>query len=113
MTSSDTTAGPPSFRERVSAYLHEHPRLRRELYFAVGALGAGLIALPLLIFLAGSLTLGAYESGRLGAFLADFYGGLVRGWLPVWGVVLGPYALLLFLRSSRFILRRFLTPTGV
>jgi hypothetical protein len=113
MSASDSTATAPTLRQRTSAYLQERPRLRRELYFAAGALGAGFIALPLLIYLAGSLTLGNYESGGLGAFLADFFGGLFRGWPPAWGVVLGPYALVLFLRLCRLIWRRVLTRDDV
>lgn len=108
MSDTDSTTAAP-VRGRVSAYLQERPRLRRELGFAGGAFAAGFIALPLLIYLAGVLTLGNYESGNLGAFLADFFGGLVRGWPPAWGVVLGPYALILFLRLLRFVWRRFLS----
>jgi hypothetical protein len=110
MSHPDTIAASPSFRQRYSAYLHERPRLRRELYLLGGALGVGLTALPLLIYLAGALTLGSYESGGLGSFLADFFLGLFRGWLPAWGVALGPLALVVFVRAARFIWRRFLTP---
>lgn len=108
MSSPDTIAAPHSFRQRLSAYLHERPRLRRELHFVGGALAVGLVALPLLIYLVGTLTLGAYESGGFGSFLADFFLGLFRGWLPAWGVALGPMALVLFVRAVRFIWRRFL-----
>lgn len=108
MNSPDTTATPNSFRQRLSAYLHERPRLRRELHLAGGALAVGLIALPLLIYVVGTSTLGAYESGGLGSFLADFFLGLFRLWLPAWGVALGPLALVLFFRAIRFIWRRFL-----
>lgn len=109
MPATESTATAPTVRQRVSAYLQEHPRLRRELYFAGGALVTGFVALPLLIYLAGTLTLGKYETGALGAFLADFFGGLFRGWLPPWGVVLGPYLLVLFLRLARFTWRRLLS----
>jgi hypothetical protein len=99
-----------SFGQRLSGYLQEHPRLRRELYLLGGSFLVGFIVLPLLIYLAGMLTLGPYASGGLGAFFADFFGGLFRGWAPAWGVALGPYALVLFVRAIRFILRRFLAP---
>ncbi len=110
MPATETTAPASTFRQRTSAYLQQHPRLRRELYIAGGALATGFFALPLLIYLAGSLTLGRYETGNLGSFLADFFGGLFTGWLPVWGVVLGPYALVLSLRLCRLVLRRVLVP---
>ncbi len=109
MNSPDPT---PRARQRVSAYLERRPRLRRELYFALGALGVGLFVLPVLIYLAGSLTLGNYASGGFGSFLADYFSGLFSGWLPVWGVVLGPYAVVLFLRGLRFVWKRFLTPAS-
>jgi len=108
MPATETTAAAPTFRQRTAAYLEQRPRLRRELYIAGGALATGFFALPLLIYLAGTLTLGQYGTGNLGSFLADFFVGLFRGWLPVWGVVLGPYALVLFLRLCRLMLRRVL-----
>ena len=79
MNSPDPT---PNARLRVSAYLERHPRLRRELYFAGGALAIGLFALPVLIYLVGTLTLGDYASGGFGSFLADYFSGLFSGWLP-------------------------------
>jgi len=111
MTEPDTTAAAPAFRQRLSSYLEARPRLRRELYFVGGALAVGLILMPILIYLAGSLTLGPYASGGFGSFLGDFFGGLFRGWLPVWGVVLGPYALIMLLRLVRLILKTYLAPT--
>lgn len=108
MNATDLTSASPSFRQRLSAYLHERPRLRREIYLDGGALLVGLIALPFMIYLVGTLTLGAYESGGLGSFLADFFGGLFTGWLPALGVALGPLALVLFFRVVRFLWRRFL-----
>lgn len=110
MPVTETTAAAPTFRQRCAAYLQQHPRLRRELYIGGGSLAVGFLALPLMIYLAGSLTLGQYQTGDLGSFLADFFGGLFRGWLPVWGVVLGPYTLVLFLRLCRLVLRRVLAP---
>lgn len=96
-------------RARLSAELARRPRLRRELWFVGGALFTGLIAVPLLIYVAGVLTLGPYASGGLGAFLADFVIGLVRGWPVAWAIVLGPYAAIVLLRVARFVLRRYLS----
>lgn len=99
----------PGLRARLSAELGRRPGLRRELWFAGGALFVGLIAVPLLIYVVGVLTLGPYASGGLGAFLADFFLGLVRGWPAAWAIVLGPYAGILLLRTTRLVLRRYLS----
>ncbi len=102
--STQTPQHPPtSFRAK-------HPRLRRELWIAGGALLTGLIVLPLLIYMAGQLTLGPYASGSgsLGAFIGDYYSGLVHGSGAVWWVVLGPYLFLALLRGVLLISRRYL-----
>jgi hypothetical protein len=100
-TASMSVAGPESF-------LHRHPRLRRELYILGFALATGLIVMPICIYVTGVLTLGPYTSGGWMSLFADFYKGLFRLWWPVWAVALGPYVLVVFLRCTHYVYRRFL-----
>jgi hypothetical protein len=93
---------------RPESFLQRHPRLRRELYILGAALGTGLILMPICIYVVGMLTLGPYASGGWTTLFADVLKGLFRGWWPAWTVVLGPYALVVFLRGSRLVYRRFL-----
>lgn len=86
----------------------QRPRLRRELLIVGIALLAGLILLPLLIYAAGQLTLGPYQNGSLGALLKDFYSALIHGSTAAWGVVLGPYLMLSFLRAILLVSQRYL-----
>jgi hypothetical protein len=90
-----------------------YPWLRRELWIAAGALLTGLVAMPLLIYLAGQLALGPYASGSggLGRFLRDFYLGLLGGSPAVWWVVMGPYLFLGLLRGALRVSRRYLRTT--
>jgi hypothetical protein len=88
--------------------LQRNPRLRRELLIFAWALGAGLIVMPMLIYVVGLLTLGPYASGGWWTLLVDVYKGLFRGWWAAWGVVLGPLALICLIRGARFLYRRYL-----
>lgn len=88
--------------------LQRNPRLRREFTIFAWALGAGLIVMPMLIYVVGLLTLGPYASGGWWTLLVDVYRGLVRGWWAAWGVVLGPLALIYLIRGARFLYRRYL-----
>ena len=90
------------------SFLQRNPRLRRELLIFAWALGAGLIVMPMLIYVVGLLTLGPYASGGWWTLLVDVYKGLFRGWWAAWGVVLGPLALIYLLRGARFLYRRYL-----
>lgn len=76
---------------------------RRELYFTIISLLCGLVLLPVLIWSAGHLVLGAYANGNLGVMFADFYRGLLEPSLPFWVVVLGPLALLWVLRTCNWL----------
>ena len=78
--------------------LRRHPRLRRELWLLLAGVALGLILMPLAIYIVGVLTLGPYAAGGLGSFIADYYRGLFHGSLANWGVVLGPYLLVQFMR---------------
>lgn len=73
--------------------------LRRELYFTLASLACGLLLVPILIWGAGHLVLGAYTNGGLGPMLADFYRGLFALSAPFWIVALGPLVLLWMLRA--------------
>jgi hypothetical protein len=79
---------------------------RFELWFAVGGLLVGLLVLPALIYLIGTLLLGPYSQPN--GFLS-FYGGLLadlaRGQLRAWTLVLGPYLVSVTLRGI-WLLRR-------
>ncbi|HKE43981.1 MAG TPA: hypothetical protein VKB41_05530 [Steroidobacteraceae bacterium] len=78
--------------------LHRHPRLRRELWLLVAGLVVGFVLMPIAVYFVGVLTLGPYAAGGLGSFIADYYRGLFHGWLPGWGVVVGPYLLVQLMR---------------
>ncbi|HEY4647380.1 MAG TPA: hypothetical protein VIH25_14000 [Steroidobacteraceae bacterium] len=101
----DTAAIPAARRE---SFLQKHPRLRRELYVLGAALATGLIVMPTCMYVVGTLTLGPYSSGGWVTLFADLFKGLFRGWWPAWSVVLGPYALIAFLRGTRLVYRKFL-----
>jgi hypothetical protein len=108
MSSDPESRDAPGLGRRLSAALARHPQLRRELIIGGASLFTGMILMPFLIYVAGMLTLGPYSDGGLGSLLADFYVGLFRGWPPAWGVALGPYAGVLFIRAARVVLRRWL-----
>lgn len=87
------------------AYRTQSP-LRFELTVLAVALVLGLLVLPLLIYLAGRLTLGSYANGRPLALLGDYLRGLANGHLSVWIAVLGPYGFILLGRLFAAIWRR-------
>jgi hypothetical protein len=102
-TDDDASAASPN-----ESFLRRHPRLRRELLILAWSLGAGLILMPVLVYIVGLLTLGPYASGGWGALLVDVYKGLFRGWWAAWTLVLGPLALVYFIRGTHFLYRRYL-----
>lgn len=74
------------------------------MYLAVLA-GFGLLVMPLLIYLAGVLTLGPYEGGLL-AFLGSLYKAFFTLEGGAWALLLGPYVLFMVLRLLLAPLRR-------
>jgi hypothetical protein len=82
---------------QLTAALNAIPKRRELLWFAAFG-GFGLLVLPFLIYALGSRTLGPYEGGGLGSFLATLYGDFLRFRLPAWCLLLGPYLLALALR---------------
>ena len=79
--------------------------LRREVIVAGTALLFGLVAMPLLIWAAGRITLGTYSHGGALSILADFTRGLAAGEVAFWIVLFGPYGLLLVARGTRTLAR--------
>ena len=78
----------------------------RELLTFSLCLAVGLLVMPLLIWLIGSVELGPYANGGLAGLLSDYYRGLAKGSLAYWLVALGPYAAVWLLRGLRYWFRR-------
>ena len=55
--------------------------------------GFGLLGLPLCVFIAGRITLGAYEGSGFFSFLGTFYLDLLKLKFTAWGLALGPWLL--------------------
>jgi hypothetical protein len=66
----------------------------------------GLVVMPVLIYLAGSVALNAYANGGLFALYGDFFKGLVELRPSCWIVVAGPFVFLTVFRFFRLILRK-------
>jgi hypothetical protein len=71
---------------------------RRELIWLAVMGGGGLIVMPLVIYLVGSRTLGPYEGGGLGSFLAVLYGDFFHLHWGAWALLVGPYLVTLLIR---------------
>ncbi len=87
-------------------------RPRRELLLLGGALGVGLLVVPLLTWIVGHWTLGPYTHGDTGpgygpvTLFADYFAGLFRGNPGYWTVALGPVVLLCAVRLWLTLMRR-------
>ena len=68
---------------------------------AVLALGLGFGLMPLLIFLAGSASMGRYEGATAPAMYTSLFQGFKSGSSAAWIVLLGPYGLYLLFRGLR------------
>ena len=79
---------------------------RRELLTLALGLAVGLLVMPVLIWLVGSVLLGPYANGGLGNLLKDYFLALARGSLAYWLVALGPYAVVWLVRGLRYWFRR-------
>lgn len=75
--------------------------LQRELITVGLCLCAGLLLVPLAIWLVGTRLLGSYGNGGFWNLLGDFFRGLGSGSGAFWAVALGPYAAVLILRLLR------------
>jgi hypothetical protein len=68
-------------------------RIQREVTWFGGLLLAGLVILPLSIYMVGRAVFGDYGGGGLGDFYEELLGRLVRGEPVVWFLLLSPYLL--------------------
>lgn len=79
--------------------------MKRDAIWTALALAFGLFALPPLVHLVGERTLGPYVAGGLeggrAAFLANFYGDLLRLEPATLVIALGPLAVVLAWRLLR------------
>jgi hypothetical protein len=66
----------------------------------------GLLIMPVLIYIAGSLVLNAYDNGGVFALYFDFFKGLFEPRPSCWIVLLGPFVFLTLFRTFRLILRK-------
>jgi hypothetical protein len=89
----------------ASQWLEARPALRRSLRYYGLVAAAGLTVLPLLVYLAGVLTLGPYDGG-LPAFLRSLYGAFFGLRPAAWLLLLGPCVLFGVLRALTRPLRR-------
>ena len=69
------------------------------LWLLAAGVAAGLLLLPAVIYLAGSMLLGGYEGGSLSGQYGSIYRGLANGNWASWIVVLGPFLLILLYRA--------------
>ncbi len=91
---------------RARDWYFAQPPLKFEAITVGIAVLAGLLLMPALIYLAGSLTLREYANGGFFALYADFYENLFELESAPWIVVAGPLGLLLLIRLFRLILRK-------
>jgi hypothetical protein len=80
-------------------------RPQRELALMLLGLLLGVLLMPLLVWVAGTVALGPYANGGFGALLGDFLRGLAEGSLACWLVLAGPYLLLSLVRLLRLALQ--------
>ena len=74
------------------------PRLRFELFFAAGWLAFGALVLPALVYGVGTVLLGTYADGSLGALYRNLYRDLFSGSTTAVALVFGPYVVLMLAR---------------
>lgn len=80
-------------------------RPQRELALALLGLMLGVLFMPALVWVAGTVALGPYANGGFGALLGDFIRGLAEGSLACWLVLAGPYLVLSLVRLLRLALQ--------
>lgn len=71
---------------------------RETVIFGV-CLGVGLLAMPLLAYLAGELVLGPYAGGSAGQIIENEIRGLGSGALSSWVIALAPYVMVQIVRA--------------
>jgi hypothetical protein len=90
---------------RARDWYFAQPRLNFEAITFGALLLVGLLVMPALIFIAGSIALKGYEGGLL-ALYGDFFKGLFLPRPSFWLVVAGPLVFVSLLRTFRLILSR-------
>lgn len=65
----------------------------KEAAWLAGLLFAGLVILPLAIYIVGTAVFGEYGAGSLGDFYVDLLGKFMGGEPAVWFLLLSPYLL--------------------
>jgi len=78
----------------------------REAAWLAGLLFAGLVILPLSIFVVGKAVFGEYGAGTLGDFYMDLLGKFKGGEPAVWFLLLSPYLLWQLCRVTVWAFRR-------
>ena len=86
-------------------YVSQPPALFEAVTLGLAVL-FGLIVMPALIFLAGSVALNDYANGGLFSLYGDFFKGLFEPRSSNWVVVIGPFIFLTLFRLFRFALRK-------
>ncbi len=82
------------------------PRFKFEAMTFGLAVLAGLLVMPVLIYLAGLVALKAYANGGVFTLYYDWFKGLFELRPSFWAVVIGPFAFLTLFRVFRWILRK-------
>jgi hypothetical protein len=84
---------------RIGDSIRSLSRLQRELWILGIALLLGLLIVPAIIWLGGTVVLGQYAGGpTVFSLLKNFFQQLASGSLAFWTVALGPYVLILVAR---------------
>jgi hypothetical protein len=92
--------------ERTRDYYSSLSRPKYEALTLGLAVLVGLLIMPALIYLAGSLSLREYANGGVFALYLDFFKGLFEPRPSCWIVVAGPFVVLTLFRIFRLILRK-------
>jgi hypothetical protein len=82
------------------------PRFKFEAMTFGLAVLAGLLVMPVLIYLAGLIALQAYANGGVFSLYYDWFKGLFELRPSFWAVVFGPLVFLTLFRVFRWILRK-------
>lgn len=91
---------------RARAWYFSQPALPFEAVTLGLALLVGLLIMPVLVYIAGNTTLGAYANGGLFSLYGDFFKGLFEPRGSFWIVVIGPFVFLTLFRLFRLVLRK-------
>jgi hypothetical protein len=81
-------------------------RIKREVAWVAGLLFAGLVILPVSIYLVGRAVFGEYGGGGLGEFYAGLLGRFLHGEPAAWFLLLSPCLLWLLGRLTIAAFRR-------